>query len=363
MKAVFERFWNHIIIKLNNYATKEALNSHNEAEDAHSDIREIIETKQPAGNYALKSEIPDALSDLTADSTHRLVTDTEKSTWNSKANGTHTHKANDINNGYLACHPENNKSTAIIPFIYNDLAFLQKKGGSVKVYKTTSTDYTALTLSEDSTNINPSADLNNLFDGTPSYCHLSNLTKDDVIIVDITLHAYFSWNNKFYIDYGNGGWAPANLKLYVLNSAQDTAYTLKGEYSNVYNENWNKIFSHRDGAGFNKIRLVLNKFSGNGQFNNGRISEIGLISFNSRGVSNVYISRGGCDGIYGNLLPNKNADVDLGSEAKHWKTVYADKIVGALPEVTTADAGKFLRVSGGGNIIAETFLNAEEVEF
>jgi hypothetical protein len=45
MKAVFERFWHHIIIKLNNYATKEALDSHNEAEDAHNDIREIIETK------------------------------------------------------------------------------------------------------------------------------------------------------------------------------------------------------------------------------------------------------------------------------------------------------------------------------
>ena len=31
-------------------------------------------------------EIPDALSDLTTDSTHRLVTDTEKATWNAKSN-------------------------------------------------------------------------------------------------------------------------------------------------------------------------------------------------------------------------------------------------------------------------------------
>jgi hypothetical protein len=80
---------------------------------------------------------------LAADSTHRLVTDTEKSTWNSKANGTHTHRADDVKGlGYLSCHPED--QSTIIPFIYNDLAFLQKKGGSIKIYKTTDTDYTSL---------------------------------------------------------------------------------------------------------------------------------------------------------------------------------------------------------------------------
>lgn len=40
---------------------------------------------QPAGDYALKNEIPTALSDLTEDTTHRTVTDTEKATWDNKA--------------------------------------------------------------------------------------------------------------------------------------------------------------------------------------------------------------------------------------------------------------------------------------
>ena len=35
--------------------------------------------------------VPTKLSQLTDDSTHRLVTDTEKSTWNSKAAGNHNH--------------------------------------------------------------------------------------------------------------------------------------------------------------------------------------------------------------------------------------------------------------------------------
>lgn len=35
--------------------------------------------------------VPTALSQLAEDSTHRLVTDAEKSTWNAKANGDHNH--------------------------------------------------------------------------------------------------------------------------------------------------------------------------------------------------------------------------------------------------------------------------------
>lgn len=39
---------------------------------------------QVKGDYALKSELPTKLAQLTGDSTHRLVTDAEKSTWNAK---------------------------------------------------------------------------------------------------------------------------------------------------------------------------------------------------------------------------------------------------------------------------------------
>lgn len=317
-----------------------------------------IDTRQPVGDYALKSNIPTSLSQLTADSTHRLVTDTEKSTWNSKANGTHIHDASAIQGlGYLSCHPELNST--IIPFIYNDLAFLTKKGGSVKIYKTTSTDYTALELNEESITVNS---LENLFTGAPDYCYFSNFTKEDFIIVDISLHKSFPWNNKFYIDFGNTTWAPAILKFYVMNSSKDTVYTLKGEYLNSRRNNWACILSHLEGSGFNKIRLVLNDFyASNGT--NGRITEIGLINYGSQGVKETFVSRGGCNGIYGNLLPNKNSDIDLGSNEKRWKTVYADEIIGALPAITTSDSGKFLRVSADGTWIAENIPQIEEVAF
>lgn len=48
--------------------------------------------------YAKKTEVPDSLSDLTADATHRTVTDTEKTTWNSHTSNIGTVTAIKLNN-------------------------------------------------------------------------------------------------------------------------------------------------------------------------------------------------------------------------------------------------------------------------
>ena len=45
----------------------------------------IVETSEGTRSINKGNIIPDALSDLSSDATHRLVTDTEKSTWNGKA--------------------------------------------------------------------------------------------------------------------------------------------------------------------------------------------------------------------------------------------------------------------------------------
>lgn len=68
--------------------------------DGTSQGWELIGTTEiDLSNYYTKTEvdnlIPDELKDLSDDSTHRLVTDTEKSTWNGKAN------TSDIKNGTL----------------------------------------------------------------------------------------------------------------------------------------------------------------------------------------------------------------------------------------------------------------------
>ena len=66
--AAFERMWQHITIALGN---KSDVSHTHDASDV--------------GALPATTVIPDALSDLAADSTHRTVTDAEKATWNAKS--------------------------------------------------------------------------------------------------------------------------------------------------------------------------------------------------------------------------------------------------------------------------------------
>ena len=60
----------------------------------------ITDTKQFAiadtVNTYILYDIPTTLSELTDDATHRLVTDTEKSTWNGKANASDVYTKSEI---------------------------------------------------------------------------------------------------------------------------------------------------------------------------------------------------------------------------------------------------------------------------
>jgi hypothetical protein len=73
----FERMWQHITIALNNKS--DANHNHDDVYYQKVEIDNKLESKADV------SDIPDALSDLTADSTHRTVTDEEKATWDAKS--------------------------------------------------------------------------------------------------------------------------------------------------------------------------------------------------------------------------------------------------------------------------------------
>lgn len=59
-------------------------------------------TASEVGALPNTTVVPDALSDLTEDSTHRTVTDSEKTAWNAKADSEHEHAATDITSGTLS---------------------------------------------------------------------------------------------------------------------------------------------------------------------------------------------------------------------------------------------------------------------
>ncbi|MFT0377397.1 hypothetical protein ACMSEQ_20840, partial [Bacteroides thetaiotaomicron] len=69
---------------------------------------------QPAGSYAPSSHGHSA-SDVTPDSTHRFVTDSEKSTWNSKAAGNHNHDSAYQPKGSYAPSSHSHVATEVTP--------------------------------------------------------------------------------------------------------------------------------------------------------------------------------------------------------------------------------------------------------
>lgn len=319
------------------------------------------------GNESVSTQISSAISNLKTENISDLnVTATElnlldgatsniQSQLNNKSVLNHSHSASDISGtgGFLPIHPE--QKYTLIPFIHNDIAFLLKRGGSCKVYSTNETDFTKIALTEENYFLEAK---DKLFNCMQDYAVFNN-TKDKTIIIDIGLHRGFRYNTQLYIDFGSIAWAAMDIKVYSRN-INDTEYTLRGEI-----ENNNKSYFLTDVDLSNKeiinIRIVLKRFIGNWDFTNGRIAQIGIRGFNSIGAAEGFVSRGGCEGIYGNLIPNKNSTINLGSSEKHWQTVYADNIIGALPSITEADVGKFLRISSEGKIIAEQLTNVSEV--
>ena len=256
------------------------------------------------------------------------VTSNIQTQLNGKSSTSHTHSSSTITSGYLNTHPEN--SPTIIPFINNDIAFLDKRGGSFSYYTTTATDFTVVDIEQTAMTLtNPS----NMFDGTQTYTSLPASTTYTMVI-DMTLHKTFAYSSIFYIDFGSNGWRAKNIKLYVMNADTETKYTEKGSITDNAKGNWMVNVSHTSTnasggtvQGFNRMRVVISDFA-NGS--NRRIAQIGLINYSSAGISEVAVSRGGCAGIYGSLIPSATNSIDLGSSSRVWKNIYATTFTGAL---------------------------------
>lgn len=247
---------------------------------------------------------------------------------------------------YLNTQPENGGS-AVLPFLYNDLAFLTLKGGSIDAYLTIDTTYTAETLSN-KTEYALSSPLN-LFDASPSYT--SNIVRGgdnagtDIRVIDLTLHKTFTYSNVFYIDFGAPNWRARNIQVLVKNSATETNYVKKIDITNngighrfAGLSHTSKNTSGSTVQGFNRMRVVLSGFTSGNSTGNTRIAQIGLINYGSAGVRETYMSRGIDDPIYRNITPNTNNTYNLGTSSKKWANGYFTNIngvvVGSSPKFT-----------------------------
>ena len=240
---------------------------------------------------------------------------------------------------YLNTHPEN--TGIIIPFIYNDLAFLKNQGGSYKCYKVNSGDYTSPNLynlqtailgdssSSDSTLVTY---LDNCFNGCPNYKSNIDSTTNEILIIDIRCPKAYSYTTIFYIDFGSYSFRAKNIQLYTRNAASSndtsTPYTLLSSTDNNTLGNW-YASKNLSSPGINEIRFVLTDWAVD-SINAHRISQIGLINFDSDGVRRTLMSRGIDDPIYRSITPKTTNVYDLGSNNNKWANIYATNFIGNL---------------------------------
>lgn len=104
------------------------INTHNTSSAAHNDIRTAIEE---LGNAVDNITVPTTLSDLTDDATHRLVTDTEKTAWNAKADTSDIPtKVSELTNdsGFITSDEEQTLKDELNDYIDNELQAAKDNG-------------------------------------------------------------------------------------------------------------------------------------------------------------------------------------------------------------------------------------------
>jgi hypothetical protein len=206
-----------------------------------------------------------------------------------------------------------------IPLLQNDLAFLEKKGGSV------------------SFNPAPTSGSDKLFDGTVQFALWNN--PSGTITVEVTLHRTFYYTSIVYVQ----------MPYYF------RAKNVTAEYYDPVDTTWKSIGSVTNwgsglvawifNAGINgvsKLRFYFSNFHSSTSF---RIVEIGLIYYSGELSSSYLLSRGGSK-MYGDIdmnsynvnNPNLVDGVDVSAHASRHRKDGADPLPTGTPGTLTEGA-------------------------
>lgn len=225
---------------------------------------------------------------------------------------------------YYAHHPEMGEMH-VIPFIYNDFAFIDKKGGSYTVTRNDGGEVT-----------NPQ----NIFDAAPSFMLSRGFTADTIWTVEISTPTSFSYGTILYIDFGSEGFSCAYIKIEAQNSATGAWQNVLERTDNSFPYVYCRCSS--DDAGVNKFRFTFKSPLGANQF---RISSIGAISYKSAGVEETLLTRKGGT-VYGDVIaPNITKIQNETTSIKNTLNGKVNVAQGA------ENAGKILKVDDNGNVV------------
>lgn len=211
----------------------------------------------------------------------------------------------------LRVHPEDNDSV-VIPYMFNDLAYLITRGGSCTVEITSGSG----TFTDN--------DKSNMFDCSPSYFIIKKTKISSnpdtyssiTLTVTLTLPSTLYHSQILYIDFGTSWWQPSSVTVrYGYNSTSTyPSQTKTGLDTPVVKF---KLDAGQDGM--NRIQIELSGWkSGAAQ---ARIAEIGLINYESKGAQDVFMSRGVDDPVWRDITPSGTHS--LGQNGTRWANIYS----------------------------------------
>ena len=285
----------------------------------------IGSTQVDLTNYATKNELNAKQDKLTAAGTSSLPVYYD----GTRLKETTRLRAEMVSGGldgeiYYAHHPEMN-NMHILPFIYNDFAFIDKKGGS---YTVTRSDNGEITRPEF------------IFDAAPSYMLSRGFSSDTVWTVEISTPTNFTYSTLLYVDFGTSGFACSYIKVEAQHSATGEWKTVLEKTDNALSYVYCKCSS--DDVGVNKFRFTFKNPLSTVQF---RISSIGAISFKSAGIEETVLTlKGGT--VFGDVIAPNITKIQ--NETTSIKGTLNGKVNIAQG---AENAGKILKVDDSGNVV------------
>ncbi|QAU06567.1 hypothetical protein SEA_WILLIAMBOONE_58 [Gordonia phage WilliamBoone] len=220
--------------------------------------------------------------------------------------------------GQLYTHPESPQFVNI-PHLYNDIAYLNLRGGSV----TATINGSAATLG------NPQ----NLFTPDTDVCTVTVADVSDVVVIEVTLDKSYTYSN--IVSLVSPSWIGAKNCKIEWYRASDTTWVTALNATNRLNGVFQALCATSVG-GTNKIRFTLTNFSTlSGPT---RISQIALNAYNGRLAAGPFLPRGGGP-VFGQI--NAPADPTDGTHLarKNYVDTKLPRVAGVNRVYTNDSAG------------------------
>lgn len=244
--------------------------------------------------------------------------------------------------GFLNIHPE--ASEIIVPFLFNDISFLQSRGGSCTIQGVTNTP-----------------NLTALFNGKSDYCLLEVNAMSTAVSITIGMptDAVYNYTNHFYIDFGTEWWAAQTISATFYDVSDNVVATRS--VNGLTGSFWKPdAIGLPEGVEIKKIIVICSNFRNTTP----RISEIGLVKFNSEGIAQSFMSRGSSDDVWRSIAPATPNYYNLGAEGKRWAAIYTAALNTNGIETTTLSGNPNLSIYGsnGTQLIAQ-YLATDSTNF